>query len=98
MKDQVDSLRELGIDARQVNSTTTEGEKREVVRAAREQRLRLLFVSPERPAVDRFQELLPTPEGRTLAIREAHLISHVGHDFRPEYRQPRYPPQKFPYQ
>jgi ATP-dependent DNA helicase RecQ len=96
MKDQVDTLRELDIDARHVNSTTTEVEKREMVRAAREKRLRLLFVSPERLAVDRFQEFLSTLDVRTFAIDEAHCISHWGHDFRPEYRQLGDLREKFP--
>lgn len=96
MKDQVDTLRELDIDARQVNSTTTEVEKREMVRAAREKRLRLLFVSPERLAIDRFQEFLATLDVRTFAIDEAHCISHWGHDFRPEYRQLGELREKFP--
>jgi ATP-dependent DNA helicase RecQ len=96
MKDQVDTLRELDIDARHVNSTTTEGEKREMVKAAREKRLRLLFVSPERLAVDRFQEFLVTLDVRTFAIDEAHCISHWGHDFRPEYRQLGDLREKFP--
>ena len=96
MKDQVDTLRELGIDARHVNSTTTEDEKREMVRAARDKKLRLLFVSPERLAVDRFQEFLATLDVRTFAIDEAHCISHWGHDFRPEYRQLGDLREKFP--
>jgi ATP-dependent DNA helicase RecQ len=96
MKDQVDTLRELDIDARQVNSTTTEVEKREMVRAALEKRLRLLFVSPERLAVDRFQEFLASLDVRTFAIDEAHCISHWGHDFRPEYRQLGDLREKFP--
>jgi ATP-dependent DNA helicase RecQ len=96
MKDQVDTLRELDIDARHVNSTTTEVEKREMVKAAREKRLRLLFVSPERLAADRFQEFLGSLDVRTFAIDEAHCISHWGHDFRPEYRQLGELREKFP--
>src|SRR5712691_12600071 len=87
MKDQVDALRDVGVDARELNSMTTEVQKRDLVRAAREKRLRLLFVSPERLAVERFVDFLKTLDVRTFAIDEAHCISHWGHDFRPEYRQ-----------
>jgi len=38
MKDQVDTLRGLGVDAHHVNSTTSADEKRELVRRARAKR------------------------------------------------------------
>lgn len=96
MKDQVDGLRELGVAARELNSTTDEAQKREIVRGARERTLRLLFVSPERLAMDRFQDFLADLGVRTFAIDEAHCISHWGHDFRPEYRQLGVLRQRFP--
>jgi ATP-dependent DNA helicase RecQ len=96
MKDQVDSLRTLGIEARQINSTSSAEERREVAAMARRGLLRLLFVSPERMAVERFQEFLHGLDVRTFAIDEAHCISHWGHDFRPEYRQLGELREKFP--
>ncbi|MGZ7079279.1 MAG: DNA helicase RecQ, partial [Thermoanaerobaculia bacterium] len=96
MKDQVDSLRDLGVEAHQVNSTTSAVEKRDLVRLARARELRLLFVSPERLSADRFQDFLASLEVRTFAIDEAHCISHWGHDFRPEYRQLGDLREKFP--
>ncbi|MEO8217713.1 MAG: DNA helicase RecQ [Acidobacteriota bacterium] len=96
MKDQVDSLRELGVEARQLNSTTSPDEKREIAALARSGALRLLFVSPERLASERLQQFLRQLDVRTFAIDEAHCISHWGHDFRPEYRQMGELRQKFP--
>ncbi|HUF17709.1 MAG TPA: DNA helicase RecQ [Thermoanaerobaculia bacterium] len=96
MKDQVDTLRELGVEARQVNSTSSFAEKKEATELARNGQLRMLFVSPERLASERLQEFLHRIDVRTFAIDEAHCISHWGHDFRPEYRQLGELRRKFP--
>ena len=47
MKDQVDSLKQVGVNAVRVDSTLTLPEKREIAQELRSGNVRLLFVSPE---------------------------------------------------
>src|SRR5438876_7577025 len=80
MKDQVDSLKACGIPAIQINSALSSGERTVHEYELLQGEVRLLFVSPERLALDDFCNLLRRIDVKTIAMHEAHCIIHWGHD------------------
>ena len=85
MKDQVDSLHQLGIRAKLINSSLSTSEQFDVMSQMSRGELDLVYVAPERLRNSHFLEAVRTANVSLLAVDEAHCVSEWGHDFRPDY-------------
>ena len=87
MKNQVDTLVALGVNAAFLNSTLTKTEVNRVKKEVLSGNLKLLYVAPESLTKEDNVAFLKKAHISFAAIDEAHCISEWGHDFRPEYRK-----------
>ncbi|HZZ41881.1 MAG TPA: ATP-dependent DNA helicase RecQ [Tepidisphaeraceae bacterium] len=87
MQDQVQQLKDEGIEAAVINSTLSAAEQRKILQQLDEGFEGLLYVAPERFFSASFQPMLRKLKVKLMAVDEAHCVSQWGHDFRPEYSQ-----------
>jgi len=87
MQDQVNALKQLGVNASFLNSSLEQSQAFEVEQALINNQLDLLYIAPELLTQPRMLSLLQQCSIALFAIDEAHCVSQWGHDFRADYLQ-----------
>ena len=96
MKDQVEQLRQLGVNTALLNSSLSPEIYNKNYDDIKTGKAKLLYLAPESLVKEEILFLLKSVKMDCITVDEAHCISEWGHDFRKEYRQLGFIRKKFP--
>ena len=97
MQDQVSAMCQAGVSAACMNSSMSASHNYGVEQAARQGKLDLIYIAPERLTLPQTLAWLKACQVSLFAIDEAHCVSQWGHDFRSDYLQLSLLHEQFPY-
>ena len=86
MKDQLNSLTQIGLLAKSLNSSNSYNENMEIISLIKQNKLKILYISPEKLLQPQTLDLLNSINISFVAIDEAHCISQWGNNFREDYK------------